>query len=268
MMKRSVVALGILGLVCAVALPAASAKELLKEDFSTDKLLKDEKTYVQGRGLGIRGDASLPPFMVRDGVLTSSAEGSTTGSDEVSTDDPDLPGVRYLLLTGDPSWADVSIQSKIMVDSQGTGSVGLVLRAAPKTKPEDPDSWYELRYTTGLPPVLPAEESSGIEQNQDPPSLRIMKVVNGKWTMLAETDASKEPSIPNISTSGDELVGQFVTFRFVAKGNLLQGFISIDGVKFDKFLEATDDELKAGLVGLAHYDYNPIFDDLLVEDAP
>jgi hypothetical protein len=267
MMKRSVVALGILGLVCAVALPAANAAVLVKEDFSTDNLLKDKATYVQGRGLLIRGDDSLPPFMVRDGVLTSSAEGSTAGSDEVSVDDPDLPGVRFLLLIGEPTWADVSIQSKVKIDSQGTGSFGLVLRAASKTKLEDPDSWYELRYTTGLPPVLPDEEDDGIEQNQDPPSLRIMKVVKGKWTMLAEVDASGEKEIPNISTSGDALVGEFITVRFTAKGNLLQGFISIDGVKFDKFIEATDDELKTGRVGLAHYDYNPIFDDLLVEDT-
>jgi hypothetical protein len=259
--------MGILGLVGALALPAANAAVLIKDDFSTDNLLKDPKTYVQGRGLLIRGDDTIPPFMVRDGVLTSSTEGSTSGSDEVSIENPDLPGIRYLLLFGEPTWADVSIQSRVMVENQGTGSFGLLLRAASKTKLEDPDSWYELRYTTGSVPVLPDEADDGIEQSLDPPSLRIMKVVQGKWTMLAEIDASGEKEIPNISNSGD-LAGEFITVRFTAKGNLLQGFISTDGEKFDKFIEATDDELKTGRVGIAHYDYNPIFDDLLVEDTP
>jgi hypothetical protein len=257
-----------LGLVAAVALPSASAAVLLQDDFSTDNLLKDPKTYVQGRGLLIRGDDTIPPFMVRDGVLTSSPEGSTSGSDDVGIEDPDLPGIRYLLLFGEPTWADVSIQTRVMVESQGTGSFGLLLRAASKTKLEDPDSWYELRYTTGLPPgPLPDEADDGIETNQDPPSLRLMKVVNGKWTMLAEMDASGEKEIPNISNSGD-LAGEFITIRFTAKGNLLQGLISTDGETFEKFIEATDDELKTGRVGLAHFEYNPIFDDLLVEDTP
>src|SRR5260370_19230015 len=49
-MKRSVVALGILGLVCAVALPGANAAVLLKDDFSTDALLKSKDTHQQGFG--------------------------------------------------------------------------------------------------------------------------------------------------------------------------------------------------------------------------
>jgi hypothetical protein len=267
-MKRSVVALGILGLVYALALPAASAKVLYQDDFSTDKLLKDPGTYVQGRGNEIRADDTLLPFMVRDGVLTSSSEANTNGSDGVSDTSADPPGIRYLLLLGDPTRADVAIQSKFTVDNQGTGAVGLVLRAAPKTKPEDPDTWYEFRYTTGTVPLLPTEEESGIAQAEVLPNLRIMKVVNGKWTVLAETDADRAATaIPTIMNGGDNQETGAV-FRFVAKGNQLEASIALPGGKFNTFLTATDDELKAGRVGLAHHDYNPVFDDLLVEDAP
>jgi hypothetical protein len=267
-MKRWDVALAMLGLVCAVAVPAASAAVLYQDDFNSDALLKAKDTYIQGRGDAIRGDSTIVPFVIRDGQLWSSPDGSTTGSDGVSTDDPDLPGIRYLLLTGDPKWADVAIQSNIRIDNQGTGAVSLLLRAAPKTKPEDPDSWYEFRYTTGTPPVLPAEDASGITQPDVLPNLRIMKVLNGKWKVLAETDAdrSKTP-IPTIMNGGDNQEKGAI-FRFVAKGNQLQALIALPGKAFEKFLDATDDELKAGRVGLSEYDYNPVFDDLLIADAP
>jgi len=49
-MKRTVGALGLLGLLCAVSLPAAHAAALVTDDFSTDKLLKDPLTYMQGFG--------------------------------------------------------------------------------------------------------------------------------------------------------------------------------------------------------------------------
>jgi hypothetical protein len=106
-----------------------------------------------------------------------------------------------------------------------------------------------------------------------------MKVVNGKWKMLTETDNDRQSKVyvPAVNAAGPEhdsngdgtgkLTG--MVLRFVAKGNLLQGFIlSKDGKTFDKILEATDDELKAGLVGYAEYDYHALFKDLLVEDAP
>jgi len=263
-MKRTSVVLGLLGLVCAVAMPGARAAVCLKEDFSDGKFDGVGGVYMQGVSDVQRNDPSILPFNILDGVLKTGDPSTTAGADGVSTVDADPPGVRYLLLTGDPAWADVSVTSKIMIDSQGTGSVALVLRAAPKAKPGDPDTWYEFRYTTGLPPVLPDEEASGIQQNQDPPSLRISKVVNGKWTQLAETDVAKNASIPNISNSGD-LAGEFATFRFTATGTLLQGFISLDGTNFTKFLEANDGELKAGRVGIMTYDYSPVFDDFTVE---
>jgi hypothetical protein len=267
-MKRTVVVLGILGLVYAVALPGASAQmTLLKEDFNSGTFKGVNGVYMQGRGDAIRSDASILPFMVRDGVLTSSAPDSTTGSDGVSPDN-DPPGIRYLLLTGDPAWADVSIQAKIKIDSQNTGGVALVLRAAPKTKPEDPDTWYEFRYTTGNSPAPADEETtSSIPAPATNPNLRIMKVVKGKWTILAENDAAQEATIPAINAAGDDNETGAI-FRFTAKGDLLQGFVSKDGATFTKFLEAHDGELKAGLIGLSHYDYNPIFDDLLVETVP
>jgi hypothetical protein len=267
-MKRWAVALGILGLVCMVALPAANAAELLKDDFSTDALLKDAKTYIQGLGQGFRENPEVVPFYIRDGVLTSSPEGSTLGSDQVSLVDGDPPGIRYLLLFGEPTWADVAIQTRVTIDNQGTGAFGLVLRAAPKTKPEDPNTWYELRYTTGANPTLPEEEASGIVHNDVVPNLRIMKVVNGKWSILAETDADRASSpIPTIMNGGDNQETGAI-FRFSAKGNVLEASIALPGEQFVKFLTATDDELKAGRVGIHHYDYSPVFDDLLVEDAP
>jgi hypothetical protein len=266
-MKRSVVALGILGLVYAVVLPAASADVLLKDDFSSAPFKGVAGVYMQGLGDTQRSDPTVPPFFVRDGVLTSSAADSTAGSDGVTTADTDPPGVRFLLLTGDPSWADVSIQAKIRIDGQNTGGVALVLRAAPKTKPADPDSWYEFRYTTGNSPGLPVEDAAGIAPPETNPNLRIMKVVNNKWTMLAESTAAQEASIPAVNAAGDDNEKGAI-FRFTVKGDLLQGFVSRDGVKFDKFLEAHDTELKAGRVGVDHYDYNPVFDDLLVEDSP
>jgi hypothetical protein len=93
-------------------------------------------------------------------------------------------------------------------------------------------------------------------------------VVGGKWKQLAETDSDRSTvRIPAVNASGDDNE-QGAVFRFVAKGATLQAFISLDGVKFEKYLEVVDDELKAGRVGLSHYAYNPVFDDLLVEDAP
>src|SRR5438552_6541424 len=46
-MKRSVVALGILGLVCAVALPAANAAVLYQDDFSSGKVKGVNGVYIQ-----------------------------------------------------------------------------------------------------------------------------------------------------------------------------------------------------------------------------
>jgi hypothetical protein len=279
-MKRSVVALGILVLVCAVALPAANAKDLLKDDFSTDALLKAPGTYVQGFGNSIRDDSTLLPFYVRDGVLTSSPPDVTTGSDGTGANNDlgDPPTVQYLLLTGDKSWADVSMQVKARSDGQNTGAFAVILRAAPKTKPTDPDTWYQLTYTTAnsetgdttatKETLTHDEDASGIEATSVVPDLRIMKVVNNKYKILAETDFNKSSiRIPEVNAAGAENENGAI-FRFVAKGNVLEAFISVDGVKFEKYLSVTDDELKAGLVGVTHVEYNPVFDDLLVQDAP
>jgi hypothetical protein len=136
---------------------------------------------------------------------------------------------------------------------------------------EDPDTWYEFRYTTGNSPVTGEELAStpAIDPPTGNPNVRLLKVVNGKWKLLAEADNDTQSAfvIPAINAAGDDN-GTGATFRFVAKGSLLQGFVSTDGKTFTKVLEATDDELKAGLVGLDHYDYNPVFDNLLVENAP
>jgi hypothetical protein len=307
-MKRTSVALGLLGLVWAVALPAANAAVLYTDDFSTDKLVKDAKTYMEGSNAQILADpaAPLPVFYIptdasvdaaiapdarsKGWLATVSADG-TAGSD-LNTDDTRT--VPELLLFGDPTWTDVAIQAKIVSHNQTTGAVSLIVRAAPKTKEGDPNSRYELRYQSDIGVLLSSEQRDGIPANdtdttvtQDgstvvPISLRILKLVNGKWTQLAQVDAAKATAhIPRINNAGvdhdahaskdgddgtEALTGGY--FRFVAKGDLLQGFVSLDGKVFNKVIEAHDSDIKAGLVGFMQYDYIPLFDDLLVEDAP
>src|SRR5207253_3570677 len=80
----------------------------------------------------------------------------------------DPPTVDFMLLTGDPSWADVSIQSRVYSDGQNTGSWALILRATPKTKPTDPDSWYEFAVvTSGTTPGDVSGTGEGITHDQD-----------------------------------------------------------------------------------------------------
>jgi len=278
--KRSVVALVLLGMVFAVAMPGASAQTtLLQTDFSDDALLKATTTYIQGVGNAIMADDTILPWYVRDGVLTSSPPDVTTGSDGTGANNElgDPPTVPYLLLTGDKSWADVALQVKARSDGQNTGSFAVILRAAPKTKPTDADSWYELRYTTAnsvngdTDPTLETlphdQNDSGIEAATAVPNLRILKAVNHKYKLLAETDFNKAATIPQVNAVGDNNESGAI-FRFVAKGNVLQALIALPGKDFVKYLEVTDDELKAGLIGLTHTEYNPVFDDLLVTTAP
>lgn len=291
-MKRSVVILGLLGLIWAVPLRAANVAVLYQDDFSTDKLLKDPSTYVQGYGTSERNDSTAVPFYIHDGYLSSiSPDGSILSSDGTGVDENtpplDPPSVPFMLLTGDPTWADAAVQMKIYSYDQNTGTLGLILRATPKTKPTDPDNWYQFTYfTTGSTPgpvtgtnegITPDQAASGIQPLTSTPTLRIMKVVNNKWKVLAETDFSKSKDhIPEInlagadhdaSGGGDQSNPTGATFRFVAKGNVLQAFCALPGKPFIKYLEVTDDDLKAGKVGLTHCDYDPIFDDLLVEAA-
>jgi len=295
-MKRSVVILGLLGLVCAVSLPAANAAVLLKDDFSTDAILKSKDTFQQGFGSHARDeDPTLVPWYVYGGGLESSPMGSTGGSDGTGANNTqsDPPTVDFMLLTGDPAWADVSIQSRVYSDGQNTGSWGLILRATPKTKPTDPDTWYEFAVVTNGTTdsgdvsgdvssptgegITHDQADSGIQNITVTPTLRIYKVVKNKWKVLAETDFHKSavhiPEVNNIGYDHDTShdgsgTPTGATFRFVAKGNVLQAWASVDGVKFNKYLEVTDDELKAGKVGFTHCEYNPVFHDLLVEDAP
>jgi hypothetical protein len=290
-MKRSVVGIGFLGVICAVALPTASAQTvLLHDDFSTDALLKSPSTFVQGFGSHARDeDSTLRPWYIRDGKLSSSPEDSTGGSDGTgaNNDQSDPPTVDFLLLTGDKSWADVSFQARVYSDGQNTGSFALIVRAAPKTKPTDPDTWYEFTYFTAqsvtgtvdatLEGITHDQHDSGIPAPAAVPDLRIMKVVKNKWKILAETDFNKSsvhiPEVNQVGFDHDTAHDGSGTptgaiFRFVAKGNVLQAWASVDGTTFNKYLEVTDDELKAGLVGFTHCEYNPVFKDMLVTTAP
>jgi len=304
--ETTVGALGILGLVCAVSLPAASAAVLLQDDFSTDKLLKDKATYMEGSNPQTLADPANPlaPFfiptdqMVTDGVAQERQKGwlSTVSADTTAGSDlneDDTRTVPELLLFGDPTWTDVAIQARIVSRDQTTGAVSLVLRAAPKTKDTDANTRYELRYQSDVGTLLSSEQRDNIPANdtdtsvtQDgstvvPISLRILKVVNGKWTQLAQQDAATSkvhiPLINNagvdhdahVSVDGDDgteaLTGGY--FRFVAKGDQLTGFVSLDGKTWSEAIKATDSEIKAGRVGFMQYDYIPLFDDLLVQDA-
>jgi type II secretory pathway pseudopilin PulG len=290
-MKRSVVALGLLGLVCAVALPAASAAVLYQDDFSSGKVKGVNGVYIQAIDnltvadpaytaistghFKVQTDSSMPRnYLWLDG-------GDSSGIAESPGNDTDGTSAIALLLTGDPKWADVAIQSRMASLDQNTGMMALVLRAAPKTKVTDPDSHYEFRYTTGNSVVLASEDRDGIVSPTGNPNLRIMKVVKGKWTMLAETDNDTQSKvyIPAVNAAGPDnddvgagdqtgkLTG--MVLRFAAQGNVLTGYVlSKDGKKFQQILQATDKDLAAGLVGYAHYDYRPQFKDLLVQDAP
>jgi len=284
-MKRMVGALGILGLVCALAAPAvhAAGTALYQDDFSTDKLLKDKGTYVQGLTAAMRNDATLTPVYIRDGYLTfNPPDGGTTGADGTGANQDlssfDTPPIDDMILFGDPKWADVAIQALIRSDGQNTGRFGLILRAAPKTKPEDPDTRYQMDYLTAnstegagnaTKETLSVQmDASGIDPADSVPAIRIYKAVNGKFTLLGEVnfDTAKTP-IPEVNTVGPDNDPGAI-FRFVAKGNVLQAWAQLPGKAAVKYLEVTDDELKAGLVGLTASEYNPNFDDLLVEDAP
>lgn len=282
-MKRMVGALGLMGLVCALAVPAASAAVLYKDDFSTDKFLKDKGTYVQGLTSAMRNDATLTPAYIRDGYLTfNPPDGGTSGTNGTGPNNDlssfDTPPIDDMILFGDPKWADVAIQALIRSDGQNTGRTALILRAAPKTKPEDPDTRYEMDYITAnsaegagnaTKETLSVQmDASGIQPADSVPAIRIYKSVKGKFTLLGETnfDTAKTP-LPEVNAAGpDNDPG--ATFRFVAKGNVLQAWAQLPGKAAVKYLEVTDDELKAGLAGLTSSEYNPNFDNLLVEDAP
>jgi hypothetical protein len=290
-MKRSVVALGILGLIWAVALPAANAAVLIQDKFDKDDLLKNATTYVQGFGLNQTNDPSAKPWTIRDGILsTDPVTDGVTGSDGTGgnrTEEELATAVPFVLLTGDKAMADVSVESRVYSAGQNSGTFGLILRATPKTKPTDPDTWYQLNYyTLGTEPgavegtlegVLPGQDQSGVPLITGSPTLRIMKVVNGKWTMLADINqGSTSMHIPQVNnagvdhdTNGDgtgDPTGAI--FRFVAKGNVLEAWCALPGKAFQKFLSVVDSELKAGKVGFTTAEYNPAFDDLVVQDAP
>jgi hypothetical protein len=320
-MKRSVGVLSLLGLVYAVALPAASAAVLWQPDLSTGKLdpPAGSTIYTQAVNDATKGaddttkdNPGIKPFVVitdkidaasifdntcacdkAKGWLDNGDSDGTSGHD-LSEDPADKTYVS-LLLTGDPTWADVGIQSKMVVLNQNTGTWGLVLRATPKTKPEDPDSYYALEYKTsaGTDELLDAQVRDGIEpctetvkmrdDSDGTVCMRIMKVVNGKWTLLAQQDAATSSVyIPRVSRLGadhdvstdpandgngeDALTGAY--FRFTAKGNVLTGYVSKDGQKWDQVLQATDGDLKAGQVGFMHYNYRPLTKEIVVDDTP
>jgi hypothetical protein len=318
-MRVMSVVLGILGLFYVLALPAASAAELWKPDLSTGKLDPPAGSTIYTQMISaatLNADDTtsntpgIKPFVVLTDKDADNIHDNTCACNKAAgwldsgqgdgiaccdlDEDPATRTAIGLLLTGNPAWADVAIQATMTSLNQQTGTMSLVLRAAPKTKVEDPDTWYEFRYTTdnnvaqlqseirdGIPPI--SDSSANPDGTEHGVNVRIMKVVNGKWTLLAEQNAANSPVyIPRVYRAGidhdvnkdpdddgngtDALVGG--VFRFVAKGNLLQGFVGLPGQELRKVLEVTDGELTAGLVGFATYEYRALYKDILVEDAP
>ena len=233
-MKRLITVISVPLLLGALVGVTCFAGVLYKEDFSEGFNGYGGKVFSYGSGPNSNG------FIVKDGELDG---GNGDGAQEA-----------FLVLTGDPSWRDVAIQAKMRINGQTTGVAKFIVRA------KDDKNYYEFRYTTGRSRVMPDEEASGITSPAGNPNLRIMKVINGKWEILAETD---DPGIPAIQANG-ELAGQSITFRFEAKGDKLIGYID-DGSGMKKWLEAIDSGLAEGMVGLGQYDYAPIWDDLQVE---
>jgi hypothetical protein len=281
-MKRSVVALGILGLIYALARPAAAQTVLQKFDMSDDSILKDSQTYVQGFGSNISNDSTLKPWYVLNGWLTNDdPSGATTGADGSGQIDAIDGAIKFELLTGDKTWTDYSFQVRMHSGAQNTGGAGIIVRAQPKTKPSDPDTYYELHYITANSTegtgnttdetILPDEAKSGIAPSDDVPALRLEKVVNNKYSILAETSFSKTTNhIPEVNAAGPDNENGAI-FRVVVKGSLIQVFTSLDGTTFQKWFEVTDtasDAIKGGLVGVSNWDYDALWKDWLVTTAP
>jgi hypothetical protein len=325
--------LGLVWAVSVSAAQAAGTPTVLwQPDLSTDKLVgpmvggKEAPIFTQGvnNQTGIPADPTKTnpgdkPFVViteanfanedDNACSCDIAKGWLDGgdSDGVGDSGPDFaspnddldpdPTMRVYpseLLTGDPTWTDVSIQSKLDILNQNGGTAGFVLRAAPKTKQDDPDSFYVLTYTGGDEGVLHAQARDGIKpvmgqvKERDGATdytvgMRILKVVKGKWTLLAEQSANNSPVyIPRIfrlgtdhdvstdptndGQSGDALTGYY--FRFTAKGNVLTAEVSKDAQKWDQVLQATDGDLTTGQVGFFHYGYHPLYKEILAQTAP
>lgn len=315
-MKRFVMGLG---LVFAVAMPGANAAELWKPDLSKGTLEPPAGStiYTQGittASLGAddttKNNPGIKPFVVITAQNFEAMHDNTCACNKAVgwldagqgdgiaccdlDEDPATRTAISLLLTGNPQWADVAIQATMASLNQQTGTMSLILRAAPKTKVEDPNTFYELRYSTdnavaqlaseirdGIPTF--SDSSANPDGTEHGVNLRILKVVNGKYTLLAEQNAAGSPVyIPRVYRAGidhdvnkdpaddgngaDALTGG--VFRFVAKGDLLQAFVGLPGQPLQKVMEVRDAELKSGLVGFAGYEYRPLIKDILVEDAP
>jgi hypothetical protein len=224
--------------------------------------------------------------------------GDSSGVAESPGDDTSATNpvsAMYMLLTGDKVWADVSLTTKAVMWNANSGGMLMILRAAPKTKVGDPNSYYALHLSLGNNVIPASMLRDGLITPNDTSvngteggggaegiTLRILKRVNGKWTQLAEVNQDKTtvhiPRINNLGVDHDEskgadglnakLTGGY--FQFVAKGTTLTGNVSLDGKTFIKAIEATDaatDALKAGLVGFAHYDIEPVLKDIRVVAA-
>lgn len=237
---RKLTVVGIVVLTMALASAAAFAEVLYEDHFDSPTF--GYNGVSEGWGKSDFGQAFWFP---NNGFLES---GNSDAIHEL-----------FMWVTGDDSWSDVAVSTGIM-GFQGSGYASVLLRVA------DRDTYYEFRYTSGnLGQQPPADVEAGIwpADSSINPSYRILKHVNGRVTLLAEVASSQAITLPGFHAGGTH-AGQVLEFKFEAVGSRLTVYVKTDDT-WHRVLSTTDDELKAGKVGFAHYEYEPYFDYIKVE---
>lgn len=226
-MKRTVLWLGSLTVMVLVFGLAAQAAVLYEEDFG--KPLAGYQGKYETGGSSEQG-AGKDSWKTADGWLDSG--------------NGDGPISLVYWVTGNPTWSDVAVSSRMRVNGQNTGWAAIFIRL------KDSKNYYALRYTTGSTQVL-----AGDVAVTGSPDVRLEKVVDGQVTVLAETSSG----VPAISADGDRnAVG--AVFQLVAKGNTLK--VLVDG---KEVLSAKDGTFLAGRVGFGQQEYSPLWDYIKVE---
>jgi hypothetical protein len=161
----------------------------------------------------------------------------------------------FVWYTGDANWADVAVTTHLFVNNQGSGVADLLARVQNK------NTYYAFRYKHGGDVGFAYETNNGLITPKANPTLQIFKVINGKYTLLAETNAPGIPGVNNGGNYDDKLLG----IKFVAKGARLEGYLNIEGQGWVNWLTTNDTELKVGKIGVAEVNNYAMWDDILVE---
>ncbi|HET7559543.1 MAG TPA: hypothetical protein VFK80_06245 [Limnochordia bacterium] len=230
---RSRLLVRILGVAVFVAFftTVAQASVLYQEDFSKESAIQGYEGHWEDGGASGSG-AGQGAFHIADGML-----------DGGNGDTPSASLVRWL--TGDTAWADVKVTSHIRVNGQDTGWVAILARY------KDPSNWYALRYSTGEP----TQQLPGDQPPAGSPSLQIVKMLNGRLFVLAETTEN----LPAINGSGDDNA-QGADFTLTVKGRDLSA-----AVNGKTLLTASDPSLSSGQIGFAQQEYYPLWQNIIVE---